>query len=65
MLLNCRKLLKYKSCKSFNAIINRNLTVLGIETSCDDTGIAIVRHENNKNTVLGNVLNSQQSFHIR
>lgn len=46
--------------------IKRNLTVLGIETSCDDTGIALIRHENNENNkVLANVLNSQQSFHIR
>uniref|UniRef100_A0A1A9WDQ9 N(6)-L-threonylcarbamoyladenine synthase n=1 Tax=Glossina brevipalpis TaxID=37001 RepID=A0A1A9WDQ9_9MUSC len=46
-------------------IIKRNLTVLGIETSCDDTGIALIRHENNVNKVLANILNSQQNFHIR
>ncbi|XP_061389284.1 probable tRNA N6-adenosine threonylcarbamoyltransferase, mitochondrial [Musca vetustissima] len=42
-----------------------NLTVMGIETSCDDTGIAIIRREHENNTVLANVMNSQQSFHIR
>ncbi|KAH8304699.1 hypothetical protein KR044_000697, partial [Drosophila immigrans] len=36
--------------------------VLGIETSCDDTGIAIVDTEG---TVHANVLESQQEFHTR
>lgn len=36
--------------------------VLGIETSCDDTGIAIVDTEGR---VHGNVLESQQKFHTR
>ncbi|XP_023297647.2 probable tRNA N6-adenosine threonylcarbamoyltransferase, mitochondrial [Lucilia cuprina] len=65
MLLNCKKLLNYKCYRNLATISNRNLCVLGIETSCDDTGIAVVRHENGQNTVLANVLNSQQSFHIR
>ncbi|XP_067636819.1 probable tRNA N6-adenosine threonylcarbamoyltransferase, mitochondrial isoform X2 [Eurosta solidaginis] len=49
-----------KSTNCINTV--RHLVVLGIETSCDDTGIAILT-ENGK--VLGNVLNSQQKFHIR
>lgn len=40
----------------------RYLSVLGIETSCDDTGIALL---NENGEVLGNVLNSQQKFHAR
>uniref|UniRef100_A0A0A1X1F6 N(6)-L-threonylcarbamoyladenine synthase n=1 Tax=Zeugodacus cucurbitae TaxID=28588 RepID=A0A0A1X1F6_ZEUCU len=40
----------------------RHLSVLGIETSCDDTGIALL---NQNGEVLGNVLNSQQKFHTR
>lgn len=43
----------------------RQLCVLGIETSCDDTGLAIVQSVNGENTVLANVLKSQQQFHIR
>lgn len=36
--------------------------VLGIETSCDDTGLAIV---DTSGRVLANVLESQQEFHTR
>ncbi|XP_063231942.1 tRNA N6-adenosine threonylcarbamoyltransferase, mitochondrial isoform X1 [Bacillus rossius redtenbacheri] len=36
--------------------------VLGIETSCDDTGCAVVDNEGN---ILGEALNSQQQVHLR
>lgn len=36
--------------------------VLGIETSCDDTGLAIV---DTNGKVCANVLDSQQQFHTR
>lgn len=39
-----------------------NLSILGIETSCDDTGIAVVQSDGK---VLGNVTNSQQGIHLR
>ncbi|XP_004518384.1 probable tRNA N6-adenosine threonylcarbamoyltransferase, mitochondrial [Ceratitis capitata] len=45
-----------------NITTARHLSVLGIETSCDDTGIALL---NQNGEVLGNVLNSQQKFHTR
>ena len=35
-------------------------TVLGIETSCDDTGVAVVRSDG---TVLGEALASQAALH--
>lgn len=36
--------------------------VLGIETSCDDTGLAVV---DTNGKVCANVLESQQQFHTR
>lgn len=41
---------------------NRYLSILGIETSCDDTGVALVQSDGK---VLGNVTNSQQGIHLR
>lgn len=41
--------------------IKRNITILGIETSCDDTGCAIV---NDKGHILGESLYSQQEIHL-
>lgn len=35
--------------------------ILGIETSCDDTGASVMRG----NTVLSDVVNSQQNIHLR
>lgn len=47
----------------FGCGIRRRLSyVLGIETSCDDTGIAIV---DTTGRVIANVLESQQEFHTR
>lgn len=36
--------------------------ILGIETSCDDTGCAIVDNQGN---ILGEALNSQHLIHLR
>ncbi|XP_033211177.1 probable tRNA N6-adenosine threonylcarbamoyltransferase, mitochondrial isoform X3 [Belonocnema kinseyi] len=41
---------------------NKNLIVLGIETSCDDTGCGIV---DSKGTILGNALYSQHLLHLK
>lgn len=35
--------------------------ILGIESSCDDTGAAIVTQDG---TILGEALSSQQSYHL-
>lgn len=46
-----------------NRFANRLVSyVLGIETSCDDTGLAIV---DTNGKVCANVLDSQQQFHTR
>lgn len=37
------------------------LTVLGIETSCDDTGAAVV---NEHGDIVGEALNSQTAIHV-
>ncbi|KAM8719740.1 hypothetical protein ACLKA7_005893 [Drosophila subpalustris] len=55
-LLKSRRVCSQRMCKRLVSY------VLGIETSCDDTGIAIVDTEGR---VLGNVLESQQKFHMR
>ena len=39
------------------------MIILGIETSCDDTGIAVVEHDKNKCRVLSNVISSQIEVH--
>ncbi|XP_037933029.1 probable tRNA N6-adenosine threonylcarbamoyltransferase, mitochondrial [Teleopsis dalmanni] len=49
-----------KLCKTCET--TRSICVLGIETSCDDTGIAIV---NSDRKVLANVVYSQQYIHSR
>jgi N6-L-threonylcarbamoyladenine synthase len=38
------------------------ITVLGIETSCDDTGCAVV---DSNGKVLGEAMNSQQQVHLK
>lgn len=62
MLMKYRNILTRRYSSSH---FQKNLTVMGIETSCDDSGIAIIRREEGNNKVLANILNSQQSFHIR
>ncbi|MBI2452847.1 MAG: hypothetical protein HYV55_01280, partial [Parcubacteria group bacterium] len=39
------------------------MTILGIETSCDETGIAVVRGDKKKLTILSNVVASQIEVH--
>jgi N6-L-threonylcarbamoyladenine synthase len=39
------------------------LTVLGIETSCDETAAAIVRRDNGRGEILANVVRSQLDLH--
>lgn len=43
-------------------IIRRSIAILGIETSCDDTGCAIV---NENGDILGETLKSQQEIHLK
>ena len=39
------------------------MIVLGIETSCDETAVAIIEYKNSQKKVLANVINSQISLH--
>lgn len=52
---------KSKRFLSDQRVINRPI-VLGIETSCDDTGVAVVDRDGN---VLGECINSQQETHLK
>lgn len=47
--------------RKFSTNKQRNL-ILGIETSCDDTGCAIVDNHGN---ILGEALNSQEKVHLK
>jgi len=42
-------------------VSSRRLTVLGIETSCDDTGAAVV---NDCGEIVGEAIHSQTSIHV-
>ncbi len=39
------------------------MNILSIETSCDETAIAIIKSENNKTEILANVVSSQIELH--
>lgn len=45
-----------------HTLSNREHLILGIETSCDDTGCAILDTQGN---ILGEALNSQVLIHLR
>ena len=58
---------KYRNYSNVNVNNNVNLKsksrlVLGIETSCDDTGAAVVDHHGN---VIGDALHNQTKTHIQ
>ncbi|MCK4636102.1 MAG: tRNA (adenosine(37)-N6)-threonylcarbamoyltransferase complex transferase subunit TsaD [Candidatus Moranbacteria bacterium] len=41
------------------------MNILSIETSCDETAIAIVKSENNKTEILANIVSSQIELHAK
>lgn len=47
----------HKTCQH----LSKSKVVLGIETSCDDTGAAVV---NTEGQILGEALNSQTNIHV-
>lgn len=55
------KILFYNKIQKFSDN-SRPVRILGIETSCDDTGIAIV---DSNGTILGEALHSQYATHLR
>lgn len=48
----------HKTCQH----LSKSKVVLGIETSCDDTGAAVV---NTEGQILGEALNSQTKIHVK
>tara|TARA_B100002051_G_scaffold253361_1_gene267237 strand:- start:65 stop:1135 length:1071 start_codon:yes stop_codon:yes gene_type:complete len=43
--------------------MNKKITILGIESSCDETAVSIVREENGKIKILSNIVSSQFDIH--
>jgi len=43
--------------------MNKKITVLGIESSCDETAVSIVQEENGKTKILSNIVSSQFDIH--
>ena len=43
--------------------MNKKITILGIESSCDETAVSIVREENGKTKILSNIVSSQFDIH--
>lgn len=41
------------------------MTILAIETSCDDTGVAVLKIENQKFKILSNIVSSQAKLHAK
>src|SRR3989344_907111 len=44
---------------------SKNFTILGIDTSCDDTAIAVLEVKNGKPKILSNVVSSQVKLHAK
>ena len=53
---------KYVNSHNLHGSIDKPAVILGIETSCDDTGIAIV---DSSAKILGESLNSQMVYHLK
>jgi len=43
--------------------MNKKITILGIESSCDETAVSIVQEENGKIKILSNIVSSQFDIH--
>jgi len=43
--------------------MNKKITILGIESSCDETAVSIVQEENGKTKILSNIISSQFDIH--
>ncbi|MBI2041654.1 MAG: tRNA (adenosine(37)-N6)-threonylcarbamoyltransferase complex transferase subunit TsaD [Candidatus Nealsonbacteria bacterium] len=43
----------------------KNITILGIDTSCDDTSVALVKIQDTKYKILSNVISSQVKLHAK
>ena len=45
--------------------MNKKITILGIESSCDETAVSVVQEENGKTKILSNIVSSQFDIHKR
>ena len=43
--------------------MKKKITILGIETSCDETAVSIIEENNNKTKILSNIVSSQVDVH--
>ena len=43
--------------------MNKKITILGIESSCDETAVSIIQEENGKIKILSNIVSSQFDIH--
>ncbi len=43
--------------------MNKKITILGIESSCDETAVSVVQEENGKIKILSNIVSSQFDIH--
>lgn len=43
--------------------MNKKITILGIESSCDETAVSIIREENGEIKILSNIVSSQFDIH--
>ena len=43
--------------------MNKKITILGIESSCDETAASIIREENGQIKILSNIISSQFDIH--
>ena len=43
--------------------MNKKITILGIESSCDETAVSIIQQENTQIKILSNIVSSQFDIH--
>ena len=43
--------------------MKKKITILGIESSCDETAVSIIEENNNKTKILSNIVSSQVDVH--
>ena len=43
--------------------MNKKITILGIESSCDETAVSVIREQNGKIKILSNIVSSQFDIH--
>ena len=44
--------------------MNKKITILGIESSCDETAASIIQEKNGEIKILSNIVSSQFDIHL-